>query len=275
MTIAVGFTCVDGVVLAADSLYTEGIAKLYGQKIFPLPSNGLYALTIAGAGGVPSLKGIVREVEKSLRSEIGQMRADFSQIRSVVEGALGRYYPRHIDSAPRDRQDDLGVQLLIGIWVLGDGTRLFETCRTAAFEVDDHRCVGIGSHLAEYLNDVFFPGGVRPTVRMAEPLAAYIVGRSKRHVQFCGGRTFVRALLDDGTDERVWNEEIRDSEDYIEQFFSSVGHIRELLGKVPRAEAIDLSPFTEILKNAMIEFQAKQQTYRDKMLATRKRLRRL
>jgi 20S proteasome alpha/beta subunit len=146
MTIAVGFKCVDGIVLAADSLYTEGDAKLYGQKIFPIPSNGRYALTIAGAGGVPSLKGIVREIEKRLESRIGRSAKDFSRLRSIVEGALGSYYPKHIDSAPLAAQNDLGVQLLIAMWVSGSGTRLFESSRTAVFEVEEHRCVGIGSH---------------------------------------------------------------------------------------------------------------------------------
>jgi len=225
MTIAVGFKCVDGVVLAADSLYTEGTAKLYGQKIFPIDSNGHYALTIAGAGGVPSMKGIVREIKKRL-DRIGPKPADVSRIQSVIESALCAYYPKHIDSAPTDTQGDLGVQLLVGIWTSGDGARLFETCRTSAFEIDDHRCIGLGSHLAQYLNDVFFPPGSPPSVRLAESLAAYIVKQSKRYMQYCGGRTFVRALLDDGTDERVRSEEIRDSEEYFEDFFKSLGRMR-------------------------------------------------
>src|SRR5438445_13742032 len=110
MTIAVGFKCVDGVVVGADSLYTEGIAKLYGQKIFSIPSNGHYALTIAGAGGVPSIKGVVREITKRLRDKIGPNSSNVSRIRSVVESSLGAYYPKHIDSAPKDKQDDLGIQ---------------------------------------------------------------------------------------------------------------------------------------------------------------------
>jgi hypothetical protein len=273
MTIATGFKCVDGIVLAADGLYTEGIAKLYGQKIFSIPSNGHYALLIAGAGGVPSLKGIVREIAKRLDARIGQRATDFSHLRSIVEGALGSYYPKHIDSAPQDARDDLGVQLLIAMWVSGSGTRLFESCRTAAFEVEDYRCVGIGSHLAGYLNDIFFPPGERPSVRIAEPIAAYIVGRSKHYVQFCGGRTFVRALLDDGTDERVWNEEIRNSEDYIEGFFASVGRLRGLLGHALQPHDVDLAPFTRDLKDSIIEFQARQQSYRDKHMAIGRRSR--
>jgi hypothetical protein len=159
------------------------------------------------------------------------------------------------------------------MWVSGSGTCLFESCRTSLFEVDHHSCIGIGSHLAEYLNDVFFPPGERPSVRIAEPFAAYIVGQSKRYVQFCGGRTFVRALLDEGTDERVWNEEIRASEDCIEGFFTSVGHMRAALGHGLQPQDIDMAPFTKALQETIVEFRAKQQVYRDKRAAISQRSR--
>lgn len=274
MTIALGFRCTDGVVLAADSQYTEGIAKLNGQKIFPIASNGYYGLTIAGSGGVPSLKGIVREIKKRLKRDVGLNAASFADIQILIENSLCAYYPKHIDSAPKDKQDDLGVQLLIGIWISGAGTQLFETFRTTAFKVDHHRCIGVGSHLAEYLNDVFFPPGGRPSVRLAEPLAAYIVGRSKQYVEFCGGHTFVRALLDDGTDEMVWNQEIRESDKYFQEFFLDLGHIRGLLGDVPTPQNIDMAPFTEVLRNRLIEFRAKQQGHRQKQEEMRQSLRR-
>jgi hypothetical protein len=261
MTIAVGFRCIDGVVLAADSLYTEGVAKLYGQKSFLVPSNGRYALTIAGSGGVPSLKGIVREIKKRLKGYAGP--AGFAELQDVVESALCAFYPKHIDSAPKGRRGELQVQLLFAIWVSGYGTRLFETFRTDTFEVDDHRCIGVGSYLASYLNDVFFPPGDTPSVRSAQPLAAYIVGRAKHYVQYCGGHTFVRALLNDGTDERVWNEEISDSEEYFAEFFKTLGTLRGLLNRFVDATEIDIAPWAKILKDGLVEFKQKQKRYRD------------
>jgi Proteasome subunit len=275
MTIAVGLKCGDGIVLAADSLYTEGITKLYGQKIFPIPSNGHYALTISGAGGVPSLKAITREIEKGLKKEIGHRDADFADLRLVVENALAAYYPKHIDSAPLHMQQDLGVQLLIATWVYGKGTVLFESCRASLFEIGEPRCIGVGSHLVAYLNDMFFPPGEKPSVRTAEPLAAYIVQQARRYVQYCGGRIFVRALLDDGTDERVWQDEIRDATGLFEEFFKCLGRVREMLGVAFDPQAVDMVPFAEILKDQVVQFRSKQQNYRDKQEQIRQRSRRL
>jgi hypothetical protein len=269
MTIAVGFKCVDGVVVAADSLYTEGTAKLYGQKIFPIPSNGRYGLLIAGSGGGPSLKGIVREIKKRLKRCVGP--GDFADIQEILEHALRANCLKHFDAAPKDRLDDLEVQLLIGVWLPGRGTRLFETFRTDALEVADHRCIGCGSSLAAYLNDVFFPPGNRPSVRLAEPLAAYIVGRSKYYVQFCGGHTFVRALLADGTDERVWNEEIRESEEYCESFFRNIALIRGFVGDMQAGVSSDVECLVKSLRDQVLEFCAKQKAHRDKLAEIRRR----
>ena len=271
MTIAVGFRCVDGVVLAADSLYTDGPAKLYGPKIFPIPSNGLYAMTVAGAGGVPSLKAIVQDIRGRLKRYTGP--PDFAGLQRLIEAALCAYYPKHIDSAPRDKQDDLSVSLLIAIWTVSEGARLFESCRTTVFEVTEHRCIGVGSYLAAYLDDVFCPNSVWPNVVLGEALASYIVGRSRKFVQFCGGRTFVRALLDDGTDERVWAEEIREAERYFDGFFTDTGQTLKMLAAMPNPEDIDMSPFAESLKRRMIQLRSVRQECRGKMAETRRRSR--
>jgi hypothetical protein len=269
MTIAVGFRCVDGVVLATDSQYTEGIAKLYGQKIFPIPSNGHYALTIAGAGGVPSLKGIVGQIEDRLQRQIGSKPAKVSDLKSVVEDVLRAYYPKYIDSAPKTKRDDLGVQLLVATWVAGRGTRLFETYRTFVTEVTHHRSIGVGSWLVEYLRDMFFPPGHRPSVEVAKPLAAYMVWAAKKYIECCGGHTFVRTLLDDGTDRRVWGEEIQDAETYFQDCFKGLAYIRRSLSIAVDPENIDMVPFAKILKDRLVEFRQRQKKYLDQQARNR------
>jgi hypothetical protein len=272
MTIAVGFRCVDGVVLAADGLYTQGIAKLYGQKIFLIPSNGYYALTIAGAGGIPSLKGAVREIRKSLATAVGGRPTDLGEIQTVIETALAAYFPKHIDSAPRNQRGDMIVELLAAVWIANVGTRLLETFRATATEVEHHRSVGTGQWLTECLGDMFIPDGALPTVEMTKPLAAYIVGRATRYVQYCGGQTFVRALLNDGRDDRVWKDEIREADEYFEEFFATVGRARGLLGIMPQPGSTDMEPFATLLKQQLVEFNKKQQAHREKHAETRQRV---
>ena len=71
MTIALGFRCQNGVVIASDSHYTQDISKTRGQKIFIIPTNGYYALTIGGAGGSNQIKWTVTEIQRSLADEVG------------------------------------------------------------------------------------------------------------------------------------------------------------------------------------------------------------
>lgn len=263
MTIAIGFKCVDGVVLAADSQYSDGTAKLSGSKIFPIPSNGYYALTIAGSGGVQSIKGIVREIEKRLQNDIGANTASISDLRGSVENALGSYYPKHIDSAPKNKRQDLEAQLLIAMWIPKHGTRLFETYRIGLTEVQVHRSIGFGSYLVEYLKDLFFPPGLPLPVNLAKPLAAYMVAMAKKYVEYCGGWTSVRALLKDGSDDGVWRPEIRLSEKYIKDLFQSLAYIWGYLGAMPPSVDIDMEPWAKLVKDRLAEFKRQQKECRD------------
>ena len=152
----------------------------------------------------------------------------------------------------------------------GEGAHLFETYRTAAFEVPEHRSIGAGAYLATYLNDLFLPPGERPDVALAETIAAYIVSKAKKYIQFCGGSTFVRTLTDQGTDERIWQPEIVASEEYLEKFFVSVGRIRSRLKA--GVSDVDMAPFAEILKNDFLALRVKQDHWRSKRAAIRERV---
>ena len=271
-TIAIGFRCADGIVLAADSRYSEGIAKLDGQKIFPIPSNGKYAVTVAGAGGVVSIKGAVREIRKTLRNQIGPNAASIQEIQGAVEDALFRYYPKYVDAAPKERRDDLGFETLFGIWVAGGGARLFQTHRTGSVEVDHHACIGTGAWLTHCFTDLLFPAGPPPPLQIAGPFAAFLVGKAKKYVLFCGGNTTVRELLDDGTDEMMWRQEVKASEDYFESFFGRVAPLHAFLGDLNAPEAVSMEPYAKSLKDGLIEFMANQKRYRDKRDAMRRRV---
>ena len=80
MTIALGFKCEDGIALASDSQYSAGLSKTRGQKIFVIPSNGHYALTVAGAGSVANMKRAVELLEGGIR-DIGDRAATTEELR--------------------------------------------------------------------------------------------------------------------------------------------------------------------------------------------------
>lgn len=209
------------------------------------------------------MKGIVQEIQEALKEDIGDQATTTREIQDIIKGVLCEFYPKHIDSAPEPQRGYLDVALLLGVWVAGAGSRLFETSRTKVTEVDDHYCVGLGAYLARYVTDLFFPPGSSPSVEETKPLAAYIVGRAREYVEGCGGNTFVRALLDDGMDDRVWNEEIADSEDYFAEFFKTLGSVCGLLNCFADVADIDMAPYAKILKDRLVQFTQKQKGYRD------------
>jgi hypothetical protein len=147
VTIAVGFRCLDGVVISTDSQYTLDVAKGRGQKIFPIPTNGHYALTAGGAGASDQIKWTVAEIERSLAKEIGARRTTSEEIREVVEAVLQRSYAAHVDTAPEDERGWLEYGLVIGVWTAHERTILFKSARTIVTEVayPNHVGMGIGS----------------------------------------------------------------------------------------------------------------------------------
>ena len=263
MTIAVGFKCIDGVVLATDSQYTMNPAKFAGQKIFPIASNGHYALTIAGAGGVSNMKAAVRNIESALKKDIGAKPATTSQIQDIVEGVLSILYPKHLDSAPAEKREYLEFNLLVGIWTAQECASLFYSDRMTLNEVKvpNHQCLGIGSYLAAYLTDVLSAPGM--SVEEAKPLAAYIVWAAKEYVEGVGGHTFVRVLLDNGADVRPWPEEVKDGEEFYRAFFDDMRHFRGFLTPAFAPEAIDMAPYAKIFRDRIMEFREKQKKRKD------------
>lgn len=262
MTIAVGFRCTNGVVLATDSQVSQDITKATGQKIFPIWSNGEYAMTLAGAGPTDQMKAIVRDVEASLKNSVGQRETSSQEIQQIVEDTLAPFYAKHIDSAPPELRAELEVGFMAGIWTRKEGTRLFSVCRTTITEVPDHQCIGAGSWLAEYLSEAICPKG-RQSVNQTVALAAYIVWAAKKYVEFCGGYTSVRALLDNGEDVLVDNREIHDVEEYMVGLFQFFGGMVGFLGDTFPLGEIDMGPYAEMLKQQVLGCREKQAVYRD------------
>jgi 20S proteasome alpha/beta subunit len=71
MTIAVGFKCVDGIVLGADTEWSVGDSKHTGTKAsylrFPDNKNPLLRVGIVGAGGGGPMLKLVTALKKALK----------------------------------------------------------------------------------------------------------------------------------------------------------------------------------------------------------------
>jgi 20S proteasome alpha/beta subunit len=231
MTIGVGFRCQDGVVIATDSQYSLDISKSRGQKIFPIPSNGHYAITIGGAGGSDQIKWAVAEIGRSLATEIGTRPTTTLEIQQTLEGVLKRSFAEHVDPAPSEERRWLDYGLLIAVWTAEEGARLFNSQRTVVVEVANPNYVsmGVGSYLAEYVLHAFFDRTWMLCVDEATAVSAYIVTMAKEYVEGCGGSTFVRVLDDRGHDVRLQKEEINNAVEYFENLFRWTSTMREHL----------------------------------------------
>jgi len=214
MTIAAGFLCRDGIVLAADTEYTAN-AKFQGTKIWCQEADDT-ALILAGAGPAVSL-GYIRD--RIFRLLTPSMKPE--AIADMVEDVLHRFFTRYV---PQGKAED-APSLLFGIRYEQD----FHLYQTAAApppaKVDRWACVGWGGDLGQYLADLFY----RPeeSVAYTECLAAYVVYQAKLHSAYCGGKTDIVSLT---TNEltpmiRPRRERIAEMERYFDSFHVGFGSL--------------------------------------------------
>ena len=94
------------------------------------------------------------------------------------------------------------------------------------------------------------------------PLAAYAIWAAKEYVDYRGGRTFVRVLLDDGTDVRISGDEIKASEDYMTDTFQFLGKLIGFGGGSISPDTIDMATYAELLRKRVLDFRSKQAVFR-------------
>jgi hypothetical protein len=90
MTIAAGYVCLDGIVLAADTEYTSGASKYEGEKLFGI-SKGDWAVIIAGAGTMD----LVNMVIDAFKHEF-DASDDLKILRQKIISTAGHFHAQHI-----------------------------------------------------------------------------------------------------------------------------------------------------------------------------------
>jgi len=212
VTIAAGFRCYDGLLLASDTLYSGGANNTYGEKIWVLRANDP-AVVFAGSGTVGPLTRARDEIERRIKPGMS-----FQRTLDTIDAALlkvDRKFPAR-DGWPH-------VQALVAIRAEGH-SRLYQNVprETALSPVDAaHVCIGqeaLGNYFAESL---FREGMV---LEWAEIVAAYLVANCKQFASgFCGGETHLAVVPSkEGssafvkTDQRYMQE--------LESYLFGIGH---------------------------------------------------
>src|SRR5688572_2006464 len=133
VTIAAGFICSDGVVLAADSQYT-GVNRRDAAKIWHFGDTNVVAM--AGAGDATLIRRAKYEIERQLTDAMSEHDI-LTMAQTVVRELL-------VDALAFDKESFLEV--LLAIRTPSNGVALFENQRGVIFAPleQSSQCIGSG-----------------------------------------------------------------------------------------------------------------------------------
>lgn len=192
MTIAIGFSCADALLVCADTQLTvTGITKLHGSKIFrgEYPNGAKSAIAIAGILCYGRMA--MQHVEQRI-GDLPHAEVTIRNIRAEIETEILDMHQKHI--YPHPDHYTLSFQLLVAVWSPVDSrAALFWTEVTAVNELRGYQPIGAGDSLAHY---VIKGKGYRPTMREAEVrlIAVEAIAKAKDYVDGCGGFTEIISL---------------------------------------------------------------------------------
>jgi 20S proteasome alpha/beta subunit len=209
MTIALGFTCNDGILVCADTEETVGsYVKTYDGKVdLHLFANPRVALIIAGAGSAD----YIRTATDCLSDDFPDEIATPKQLKGYLGEKLLAFFNRHLEPwASFPESERPSVELLIGATAKNFGPVLLHYDGTAVYAAHDI-AIGAGVILANDLIGRYCFGNF--TINQKASLALYVMSRVKRGVAGCGGHTHLMALRKGMDFALTEDKEIRQLED--------------------------------------------------------------
>jgi 20S proteasome alpha/beta subunit len=188
MTIAAGFVCSNGVVLAADSEHSTDVVKFERRKVFQCKKKN-YGFAVAGAGR----SDLIRLVVDELRDKLSE-KDKLPQIRRKIKKLLKEVCDEHIFSTYQ-ATDPYRPRLLLLVAARMDTgeNALWKTDDKIIATVDGCEFVGAGDSLAmtvaSWLYDPSLSTGV------VNVLAMQIIRWVKEHVPGCGKATHAVSVV--------------------------------------------------------------------------------
>jgi hypothetical protein len=198
MTIAVGFRCVDGVVLCADTQMTDKSSgfKFEDDKIHTISHYGgenRWTVAIAYSGDPNILKSLYEKVSRALIPKADAVTLE--DVRDAIQQAL---LDVHNTSANMDTEY---IDVICGVSIGGNhpDTAMYVGRRTTLYEEQSMAFAGVGdSALSRFLTDTLPIKGRNHTAEKALLLGVYIVDQAKRFIDGCGGDTHTLIIRDQG-----------------------------------------------------------------------------
>ena len=211
MTIAAGFFCKEGIVLAADTKYTTGGLVVYGDKLFNLPEKKGFTVSIAGAGDVDFIKAVTNEIDDCLPDS-----ATLDELTEIVEDQNSSFQRDYVFPNPSPPNEKPDYSLLVGISVASEGTRLLKTSRDTTTKVDGCEIIGTGYPVAQAFLKGMFTRDM--PIEEVEYLAMYAVHKAKLFDEGCGGKIDCVSMVCNGPRRNISQRIIKKTEEYFEHF---------------------------------------------------------
>lgn len=225
MTVAVGFMCTDGIVLAADREVSTPSLKFEGPKAWyyrypPDAAQPTLKVGIVGAGDYSFIKFAAERIDGQLREWIqGHGQASMDEVNGLIQGVINDIHLNHLYPVgqPYERPT---IDLLIGIRLHTGRIRLARTSLTAITKVQNYEAIGIGSDLANFLVTRLYSG--RVTATTAAFWATQVLMHAKDYVPGCGGKSDVVVIFQAGNAGFVKQDTIHKNEQFLTAFESAI-----------------------------------------------------
>lgn len=201
MTVAVGFSCEDGVLLASDTKITTNIKTNESKLIHYTSKDRHCSLGFAVSSedmNFPRAAALacweyLREID--FTSPAMTMEA----VRNAAAFSLAEFHKEHIQDHPDRAPGALFMRMLVGIR-LHRQTALFESHETVLSPIDDCECIGSGATIGNYLTRQYLAANGAPeTLANAALLAACVVEAAIEIDEYCGGNLEMLLIRNDGS----------------------------------------------------------------------------
>ena len=187
MTIAVGFRCLDGVVLAADTLITfeGGTGKKYESKLFTV--NAPLGIYLTYAGDPDFAKELVRSLQ------VSTLGRGEKQALSIVKQTYQTFYREHYTEPPKSEKSSAWILVTV---LEGSAISLYQARERHFTKIPNYAALGIGFEHAEAIFSPLYRAWM--SVEDGSYTARYALRKVKNFVQGCGGSTEIQIIRDNG-----------------------------------------------------------------------------
>jgi 20S proteasome alpha/beta subunit len=176
MTLVAAFRCRNnGILLCADRLEDDGIAKRPVDKIWRISGLTECDIFLAGAGLTTIVKDAQAEIETAIRKAVADNRSVLTEHRSLIEDSLKTVHLRHKDDLKRW---PLNLLIVIAPRTPGAIPALFTTDRSTLVSEPVYAAHGSGKTISDYLADRLYVHGLYNEHLLT--LAAFIFREAER-----------------------------------------------------------------------------------------------